>query len=289
MGQVRRSRPMRPVRVRPVVRVGDLIAWTVLGLALVVAVGPVLWTFKSAFKQGRDIVAFPPVFVFEPTLDHFRQVFAQDIGTPLVNTALVTVGAVSLAIVAGSLGGYALSRFRAPLFKALGLGVFTMRFLPTIVFILPLFVLFTEIRLTGSHIGLILAYQVFCLPLTIWLTWGFFSQIPFELEEAALIDGCNRLSAFVRVILPLALPGIGAATVVCTIFSWNQFLIPLILGGRDARVITTEIARYSGAEDAIAQWGALAALSVVIVLPVIVLGLALNRYLIRGLLGRAGD
>jgi multiple sugar transport system permease protein len=268
---------------------GDVAAAALLGLALLVAGAPVLWTFLSAFKHGRDIVAFPPVFVFQPTLDHFRQVFAQDLWTPLRNTAIVTAGSVALAITAGSLGGYALARFRSPLFKTLGLGVFTMRFLPTIVFILPLFVLFTEIGLTGSHLGLILAYQVFCLPLTIWLTWGFFAQIPVELEEAALIDGCNRLTAFLRITLPLAMPGIGAATVVTTIFSWNQFLIPLILGGREARVITTEIARYSGAEDAIAQWGALAALSVVIVTPVIAMGFALNRFLIRGLLGRGGE
>ena len=149
--------------------------------------------------------------------------------------------------------------------------------------------LFNQLGLTGTRLGLILSYQVFCLPLTIWLTWGFFSQIPLELEEAALIDGCNRFTAFRHVVLPLALPGIGAATVVTTIFSWNQFFIPLILGGRDARVIATEIARYSGAEDAIAQWGPLAALSVVIVLPVILVGFTLNRYLIRGLLGRGGE
>lgn len=268
---------------------GDVAAVLVLGLVLVLAVGPVLWTLLNAFKPGRDIVAFPPVFVFTPTLEHFRTILAQDLATPLRNTAIVTVGAVLVAVSAGSLGGYALSRFRHPAFKAMGLAVFAMRFLPTIAFILPIFLLFNQLGLTGTHLGLIMAYQVFCLPLTIWLTWGFFSQIPYELEEAALIDGCNRLTAFVRIVLPLAMPGIGAATVVTTIFSWNQFFIPLILGGRDARVIATEIARYAGAEDAVAQWGALAALATVIVLPVIVIGFVLNRFLIRGLLGRGGD
>jgi multiple sugar transport system permease protein len=267
----------------------DIVAILVLALALVFALTPVLWTALNAVKPGSDIVAFPPVLFFTPTLEHFRTVVAQDLATPLWNTALVTAGAVVVSVTAGSLGGYALSRFRHPLFKTLGFAVFAMRFLPTIAFILPIFMLFNQLGLTGTRLGLVLAYQVFCLPLTIWLTWGFFSQIPFELEEAALIDGCNRFTAFRHVVLPLALPGIGAATVVTTIFSWNQFFIPLILGGRDARVIATEIARYSGAEDAVAQWGALAALSVVIVLPVIVLGFALNRYLIRGLLGRGGE
>lgn len=267
----------------------DLVAILVLGLVLALALTPVLWTALNAVKPGGDIVAFPPVLFFTPTLEHFRTVAEQDLATPLWNTALVTAGAVVLSVTAGSLGGYALSRFRHPLFKTLGLAVFAMRFLPTIAFILPIFMLFNQLGLTGTRLGLVLSYQVFCLPLTIWLTWGFFSQIPFELEEAALIDGCNRFTAFRHVVLPLALPGIGAATVVTTIFSWNQFFIPLILGGRDARVIATEIARYSGAEDAVAQWGALAALSVVIVLPVIVIGFALNRYLIRGLLGRGGE
>ena len=267
----------------------DLLALALLGVVLFLALTPVLWTFINAFKPGRDIVAFPPVLVVEPTLDHFRIVLAQDITTPLLTAAIVTAGAGALAVTAGSLGGYALSRFRHPVFKALGLGVFAMRLPPTIVFILPVFLLFNELKLTGTHLGLVLAYQVFCLPLTIWLTWSFFSQVPFELEEAAMIDGCSRLAAFLRIALPPATPGSGAATVVTTIFSGNQVVIPPILGGRDARVITTEIARHAGAEDAIAQWGALAALSTVIGLPVIVLGFALNRYLIRGLLGRDGE
>jgi len=275
---------VRPRRARPL-RLADLIANGILLLVLFVALFPVFWTFLNAFKPGVDIVAFPPRFVFEPTLDHYRAVLSQDLLTPLLNSAIVTAGSVTLALLVGSPAGYALSRFRAPVFKAAGLVVFAMRFLPTIVFILPVFLLFTALGITGTHLGLILAYQSFCLPLTIWLTWGFFSQIPRELEEAALIDGCTRIGAFIRVMVPLALPGIGAAAVVTTIFSWNQFFIPLILGGRDARVIVTEITRYAGAEDAIAQWGALAALSSVIVLPVIVIGFALNRYLVRGLLG----
>lgn len=277
------------MRRRPLPALSDLIAFSLLGFALALALIPVLWTALNSIKPGSDIVAFPPVLRFSPTLEHFRTVVSQDLATPLLNTAIVSAGAVIVSVTVGSLGGYALSRFRHPLFRTLGLAVFAMRFLPTIAFILPIFMLFNQLGLTGTRLGLILSYQVFCLPLTIWLTWGFFSQIPAELEEAALIDGCNRFAAFRHVVLPLAVPGIGAATVVTTIFSWNQFFIPLILGGRDARVISTEIARYSGAEDAIAQWGPLAALSMVIVLPVIIVGFALNRYLIRGLLGRGGE
>lgn len=263
----------------------DILANTILVVALILALFPVLWTMLSAFKPGEDIVAYPPRFVFDPTLAHYRSVLSQDLATPLINSVVVTIGAVTLALLAGSPAGYALSRFRSPAFKAAGIMVFAMRFLPTIVFILPVFLLFNSIGITGTRFGLIIAYQSFCLPLTIWLTWGFFSQIPRELEEAARIDGCTHVGVFVRIMVPLALPGIGAAAVVTTIFSWNQFFIPLILAGRDARVIVTEITRYAGAEDAIAQWGALAALSSIIVLPVIIIGFLLNRYLVRGLLG----
>jgi multiple sugar transport system permease protein len=266
-------------------RFSDVLANILLVSVLILALFPVFWTFLSAFKAGEDIVAYPPRLLFDPTLDHYRAVLSQDLAVPLMNSVIVTVGSVVLALLVGSPAGYALSRFRSPIFRAAGIVVFAMRFLPTIVFILPVFLLFNSIGLTGTRLGLIIAYQSFCLPLTIWLTWGFFSQIPRELEEAARIDGCTHVGVFVRIMVPLALPGIGAAAVVTTIFSWNQFFIPLILAGRDARVIVTEITRYAGAEDAIAQWGSLAALSSVIVLPVIITGFFLNRYLVRGLLG----
>jgi len=281
--------PSRAAEAAPLRRpVADRLARLVLGLILFVAVFPVLWTLLNAFKRGTDIVTYPPKLFFTPVLDNFATVFAQGLATPLLNTLIVTTASVALSVVVGSLAGYALARFQGGLFKGMGLLVFSMRFLPTIVIILPIFLLFRDLHLVGTHLGLTLAYQLFALPFTIWITWGFFAQIPEELEQAASIDGCNRLQAFSYVTLPLAMPGIGAAALVNTIFCWNQFLIPFILGGSDARVITTEIARYSGAEDAVAQWGPLAALAVVIAAPVLLIGLALNRYLLRGLLGRAG-
>ncbi len=268
--------------------ISDTIVRIFLGIYLVIAVFPVVWTLMNAFKTGKDIVSYPPKFIFDPILDNFALVFSQGIVVPLLNTLIVTVTSVILATAAGSMGGYALARFKGGLFKGMGLVVFSMRFLPTIVIILPMFMMFRDLGLIGTHAGLTLAYQLFALPFTIWITWGFFSQIPEELEQAATIDGCNRIQAFRLITLPLALPGIGAAALVNTIFCWNQFLIPFILGGSDARVITTEIARYSGAEDAMAQWGPLAALAVVIAAPVLVIGLSMNRLLMRGLLGNRG-
>ncbi len=270
-------------------RIGGFFANTTLALIMLVAIFPVLWTVMNAFKTGRDIFTFPPKFIFKPTLDNFRSVFSEDIATPLYNTLVITVGSVTLALVAGSLAGYALARFRSGVFKALGLFVFSMRFLPTIVILLPLFILYVDLSLIGTRVGLILAYQLFALPLSIWITWGFFAQVPVELEDAAMIDGCSRFQAFRHITLPLALPGIGAAAVVVVIFAWNQFLIPFILGGKNGRVITTEIARFSGGEDAVADWGPLAALAVVIAGPVVAAGFGLNRYLMRGLLREGGD
>jgi multiple sugar transport system permease protein len=264
----------------------DVLAWSILGAALIMAVLPFLWTLLNSFKLGRDIATVPPKVVFQPILDNYTTVFSINVHELLLTTAIVTVGTVTTAITIGSLGGYALARYRHGVFKLLGLWVFSERFLPTIVFILPLFIMFTELGLTGTRFGLVLAYQLFALPVTIWLTWGFFSQVPYELEEAAMMDGCNRLQAFLKVALPVALPGIGAAAVVTTIFSWNQFLVPFILGGRHAQVITTQVARYVGGEDVAAYWGELSALAVIIVAPVILLGFALNRTLLRGLLGR---
>jgi multiple sugar transport system permease protein len=280
-----RPAPQRaPMQQRLRRGVGDGAVMLALAVAVAVALFPVVWTLLSSLKPAAEIFTFPPTFVFEPTLDHYRVVLSGDIAAPMLNTLIVTVGSVALALSAGSLAGYALARFQTGVFRAMGLFVFSMRFLPTIVIILPLFVMYSGAGLSGSRFGLILAYQLFTLPLSIWITWGFFAQVPPELEQAAMIDGCSRFQAFWHVALPIALPGIGAAAVVATIMAWNQFLIPLILGGAEARVITTEIARYSGGDETTADWGPLAALAVVIAGPVIVAGLALNRYLLRGLL-----
>ena len=143
-----RARQLRLVKAKQFV--ADMAAAAVLTISMFLALAPVAWTVANAFKKGPLIAAYPPVFFFSPTLDNMARVFEHDLVTPFINTAIITAGAVTLAITAGSLAGYALSRFRSGIFRAMGLFVFSMRFMPTIVIILPIFILFQSLGLVGT-------------------------------------------------------------------------------------------------------------------------------------------
>lgn len=262
----------------------DYLSLIVLSVAFIIVITPVFWTFLNSLKPIRDMGAYPPKLIFSPTLDHYKQIFSRNIWLPLRNSIAITFGSVLVAVLAGSPAGYALARFHGRAFRSFGFFVLSLRFLPAITFILPLFLLYRDLALTGTLGGLIVAYQVFLLPLVVWLTWGFFSQIPVELEEAAIVDGCSRLSAFYFIVLPLALPGIISAAIIASIWSWNEFFTPIILAGRTAETLPVALARWTGGEGMLPQWGPLAAWSMVIIAPVLLFALALSRYLVAGFL-----
>jgi len=263
----------------------DIISYLIIFFAITFTLFPILWAFLASFKVGRDVISFPPKIFFTPTLENYRTIIKGGIIESVISTIGITAGTTFLAVFVGSLAGYGLARFKSWVFSAFGVVIFSMRFLPMAAVIIPLFLLFVNFGLVGTRLGLILAYQIFALPFVLYLMWSFFSRIPVELEEAAWIDGCTRFSAFIRVVLPNSLNGIGAALVLIAILSWNQFFIPLILGGTKMNIITMGILSYSGAEQAAVKWGPLSAWAIVIIAPIIVFTFAVNRLLIRGLRG----
>jgi len=261
--------------------------WFSYGALLVfafAAIFPVLWALVSSFKSSLDITAMPPKIIFSPTLEHYNYVFSQGIAEPLINSAIVVAGTVILVFVAGCPAAYGLARFKTKLTKGISGFVFGMRFLPTVAFALPLFLVFSEIGLTGTRIGLILSYQMFALPTVLFMMWSFFVNIPPEVEEAAKIDGCGHLGVFFKIALPMVAPGIAAALIICAIFAWNHFFLALILGG-NVEVATMTLNSFTGGEDIAMQWGPLYAYSVMITAPIIVLGYSASNYLIKGLSG----
>ena len=267
----------------------DAAAYAFIAVTLILAATPILWTFLSSFKIPTDIATIPPKLLFTPTLENYRIVIEQGSLLPgLRSSVIVTLGATILSLLIGAPAAYYLARSAGTVAVGLGGIVMSTRFIPVIVLLIPLLIAFRALHLTGSLYGLMIAYQLATLPFVILVLWAAFTQIPRELDEAVLIDGGTPFTAFLRVNLPLAAPSLGAATILAALFSWNQFIIPVIIGsGGGAPLAIMGFARYSGGEEALADWGALSAWASILMLPMIAGAFVVQRHLIAAFGGEA--
>ncbi|MEM1642053.1 MAG: carbohydrate ABC transporter permease [Desulfurococcaceae archaeon] len=240
---------------------------------------PVLWTLRTALLPEHLVYALPPAF--SPlTLWNFSRVLSGPFGNAFKNSfiAASSVVLIGLPIAAGL--GYAMARFRFG-GHLLRFSVLATQVLPPVIIALPLFVLLRQFRLTGTLYGLMLAYLALTLPFMSWLLMGFFSKFPRELEEAALVDGANYYNIFIRIVLPLASPGLFAAGTLGFLLAWNEFLFALLITGRSSQTIPVALSTF------ITQRGVLysqvAAGVILSILPVALLARLVDRYLVEGL------
>ncbi|MFC1886422.1 carbohydrate ABC transporter permease, partial [Thermodesulfobacteriota bacterium] len=192
-------------------------------------------------------------------------------------------GASFVSVAVGSFCGYALARLRIKGAATLGAMILASRAIPTIAMVVPLYIVFRNLGMLDKHVTVILAYTAFLIPYVVWLTRSFFLDLPPGLEEAARIDGCSRLGAFFRVILPCTLPGLTASLIFCVILSWNELLFALILTNRDAVTIPVSLAGMAGDTERGALWGPITAVGTLTVVPVIIFSMFVQKYLVRGL------
>jgi multiple sugar transport system permease protein len=243
---------------------------------------PLYWMFITSIKPSDDYLAVPPVwFPAEPTLVHYTAaLFAYRGLTGLINSVIISFAATLLSTVLGTLMAYSLARFNTG-GQHLSFWVLSQRFLPPIATVLPIFLIYRALGLHDTHFGLIIAYTVFTLPVTVWMMFAYFRQMPKSLEEAALVDGCTRWQSLWRVAIPLAAPGIVAAAVFAFIACWTEFFFALILTSRTAFTLPTVFRAFLGFQGA--QYGEASALSMVSLVPSIILGILVQRHLVRGL------
>ena len=283
---------------------GDLAAYVILSFWMVFTLFPVVWLLVSSLKEPAQVFAMPPQWIFMPTLHNYEVALGLTIPTELetvteasagtgmspfpkflFNTFVVAIGTTVLALSLGSAAAYALTRFYPRWRNGILMGVMVTRLVPPIVLIIPIYILWRNFDLLDTHVGLILAYLTFALPFVIWMMRGFQLDIPIELEEAAMIDGASRLQALVRVVLPLAAPGLAATAIFVILLAWNDFFYALILTSGNARTVTPYIGGFI--TDKAILWGRLYASSAIIMLPVLVFGLAVQKQLAHGLTGGA--
>jgi multiple sugar transport system permease protein len=253
-------------------------------LSVVVVVSPAilvfLWMLSLAFKTDIDNIAYPPVFIPNPpTLDNFFSVFENSpFARYTINSIVVTGSATLLALLVGVPAGYGIAKARA---HKLGVLVLLARLTPGLSFLIPLYILFQMLGLTGTLWPMIITHLVITVPIVAWVMIGFFETLPHDLEEAAMIDGCTLWQAFCRIALPLSRPGIVVAAILSIIFSWNNFIFGVVLAGRETR--TLPVAVYNVLTFEQLSWGPLAAAALVVMLPVLILTIIIQREIVTGL------
>ena len=255
--------------------------WTyvLLVVLLVPFLFPLAWMLLSSLKTQVENTAYPPIWVFRPTMANYREVFIKNpFFTFAWNSLVVAAGSTGLALLLGLPGAYAIARFKR---TGIALAILTARMAPGIGYLIPWFILFTKAGMIDTYSALILTHLIVALPLVLWVMIGFFEDVPPDLEDAALIDGCSYFGVFWRVALPLVRPGVVATAILSFVFSWNNFLFSVILAGRQTRTLPIAVFNMISYEEI--NWGTLAAAATMITLPVLVLALIVQRHIVTGL------
>ena len=251
---------------------------------------PFLIMFVSSFKDLLEAFTLPEVgdfsgvgvfFDFTPTTTHYTELFTErNFSVYFFNSVVVSSGSALVSVVLGAMAAYALSRLDFRGKDHVFFWIISTRMAPVVAVMVPLYAIFRNLELVGTIPGLILAYTTFNLPFAIWILKGFFDNVPYAIEEAAMVDGRSRFGAFLE-ILPLAAPGIGAFIVLCILFSWNDFLFASIIGSGGAK--TLPVATRELVTPTSIQWGKIMAAGVITSVPMTLLGLLIRKYLVTGL------
>ncbi|HEY2819225.1 MAG TPA: carbohydrate ABC transporter permease [Casimicrobiaceae bacterium] len=260
------------------------IGGTLLVLAVIAVLGPFAWILTASFKF--QIAIYSGEWPFTPTLSNYAEVLfgrRSDFVGNVVNSLIVASISTALVLVVGTLAAYSLQRFRWRAWVSAGFLTWTLVFhmIPVMTLIGPWYVAFRELGLYDTRLALILTHVTINLPMTVWLMRAFFREVPPEIEEAALVDGCRPLDAFRRVTLPLVVPGLIAAGILAFIFSWNEFPVALSLTSRELATVPVAIARF--AQQYEIQHSQMAAASIVSTIPAVILMALGQRFIVRGL------
>ena len=243
---------------------------------------PALVLFVTSLKTDVDALSFPPKWIFDPTIKNYVAILKT---SPLVGYALNSLIVASLntvlCLIVGSMAAYSLARFRFKGADNIAFWILSIRMMPPVAAIIPIYILMKNIGLIDTPWCLVITYLTFNLPFVVWMMKGFFEEIPREIEESALIDGCSNFNIFLRIALPLVAPGLAATAIMVFIFSWNEFLFALILTGTKAVTLPVGIIGYM--KDTGINWGYMTAGGILALVPVVVFMILVQKHLVKGL------
>jgi len=258
-------------------------------------VAPFSWLIISSISPKAELLSVPPHWIpHTPTLKSYKTIFfggprttrtARYFKNSLINSIIVAGSVTILCLAIGSMASYAFTRLKFRGRKSLLLLILTTQMIPAVAIIIPLYIVMMNLRLLDTHLGLFITYSSFILPLMIWIMMGYFQAIPTDIEDAARIDGCSRMGALVKVVLPLAAPGLAASGIFAFIIAWNEFFLALILTSINAKTLPVLVSEFStkfGADYVMMSTG-----GVLASIPPVVLALTFQKFIIKGLTGGA--
>lgn len=247
---------------------------------------PVFWILIVSFKPSSETLQIPPKLLFVPIIDNYSKVLKNpQIWKSLVNSFIISISVTILTIFCATTSSYAFTRFRTGLTKNFSTLLLITRMIPGVVLGLPLYIVATNIHILDTYMIMIIAVTTFALPFQIWLLFGFFKQIPMSLDEAALIDGCSWYTAFFRIILPSAAPGIAASAIMTFMFCWNDLFFAVVLTGMETKTAQLAVLEYMGYR--IFDWAAIMASGSLLMIPTLILGFTFQKYIVKGLVAGA--
>jgi len=258
----------------------------ILTIATIIIFGVILFPpvvlFFTSIKTDVDALSFPPKWIFDPTIKNYVAILKT---SPLVgyalNSLIVAFLNTVLCLIVGSMAAYSLARFRFKGADNIAFWILSIRMMPPVAAIIPIYILMKNIGLLDTPWCLVITYLTFNLPFVVWMMKGFFEEIPREIEESALIDGCSDFSIFIRIALPLVAPGLAATAILVFIFSWNEFLFALILTGTKAVTLPVGIIGYM--KETGINWGYMTAGGILALIPVIIFMILVQKHLVKGL------
>jgi multiple sugar transport system permease protein len=260
-----------------------MLVTNILSLIIVlVFVFPIYYLVASSLKTVRQMWHTPYLWFFQPTLENFTSLFTvRSFGQNYMNSFVVVTANVAIALLIGLPAAYGLARCNIRGKEKISFWMLSQLMLPPVAGLVPFYLLIRYIGLLHTRLALIIVYLSFNIPFVTWLMKGFFESLPKELEEAALVDGCNRWRSFIHIAIPLSFPGIFSTTLICILLTWNEFLLALALTGSETYTLPVVITTFW--TDRVILWGQICAAGVLIVIPIIIFGLIIQKYLVAGL------
>jgi multiple sugar transport system permease protein len=274
---------------------GAVGSWVLIVMVLLITLFPVWWIVMISLKTSDQALTIPPKLIFKPTLENYRSVLfgaAQNSSgrwvpttkgflSQAANSLAICLTSTFLALIAGVPAAYALSKFRFKKKQEISFFILSTRFMPPIVVVIPLFLLYRQLGLMDTRLGLIILYTFISLSLVIWMMKGFFDDMPVELLESARVDGCSRLGALFKVAIPVTRQGIVASAILTLIGTWNEFLFAVIFTSKNAKTVTLSVMGYVTIREV--AWANMAAAGILITIPVLIFTIITQKHLVQGL------
>ena len=263
--------------------VRTIVLMVVAGLLLIVWVLPLIWAFIVSLKSEREVLAYPPSVIFEPTMNNYADALFGDfsIVDSLLTSAIVSTTTTVLTILLAVPAAYAFARLRLPAKRSLGFYTLATQMVPPVGLVIPYFLILSRFGWLDTYHGMIIVYLTFSLPFAIWLLVSYMEDIPWEMEEAAFLDKASRLQALWHIVIPQVRGGIAVTTIFIFLNAWNEFLFAVQLGGNTVRPVTVAMYNFVSVEQTL--WAKLSAAALVAMLPVVIIGIAAQKQIVKGL------